>query len=498
MQFFRNLFSSAPVKTEQNIINGIVPVFFDTNKQNFVSVQIEDKTTCADLLTANRKKIETKILTLYGDSDLTNFSFSLYVPSNKFSQLKLQPLSRPLRLIIDTNNILLFTNKEKTIKELTVNMNISSSSPVKKKNQQIKYDFIYTGDILRFSTKHNRLSKKKAGINENVFVITSSKKQPQPMVNINDIDKINYTLTESSAEYQSHLKDDEKDFIIEIILKDGKLFSLFRCRRQSDFNNWKSYFNDVIERRDDQILDAKFSNDISTVLNVLSGQYQLILEKCFSLKTLLELEDARRIFLNLLPERLYSDIMQSIIEYKKFHETNRYIDIWCSFKMMLNLLKADGSNGIEDDDKLKQIITKEKITEIKKVAKDINEILAKLNSDSNDYENDLNNSIKNVLSYELFDDLYDNIVNIVLAPIYEKFYSLETVSNISKKKKNGVNTTSQVIENNNGDNSSTITQSNEKEMKERSLEKIMSHYFIKSSPFNMGNFINLKREIKKS
>ena len=240
MQFFRNLFSSAPVRTEQSVINGVVTVFFDTNKQNFVSVQIEDKTTCAELLSANRKKIETKILTLYGDNDLTNFSFSLYNPSNQFSQLKLDASCRPLRLIIDTNNILLFTNKERKIKELTVNMSMAPSSLVKKKNQQIKYDFLYTGDIFKFSTKHNKLSKKKVGINENVFVITSSKKQPQPTVMINDIDKINYELTTASAEYQQHLKDDEKDFIIEIILKDGKLFALLRCRRQSDFNKENS------------------------------------------------------------------------------------------------------------------------------------------------------------------------------------------------------------------------------------------------------------------
>ena len=496
MQFFRNLFSSAPVRTEQSVINGVVTVFFDTNKQNFVSVQIEDKTTCAELLSANRKKIETKILTLYGDNDLTNFSFSLYNPSNQFSQLKLDASCRPLRLIIDTNNILLFTNKERKIKELTVNMSMAPSSSVKKKNQPIKYDFLYTGDIFKFSTKHNKLSKKKVGINENVFVITSSKKQPQPTVMINDIDKINYELTTASAEYQQHLKDDEKDFIIEIILKDGKLFALLRCRRQSDFNNWQSYFNEVIEKRNDKILDEKFSNEISSLLNGISGQYQSILEKCFTLNGLLELEDARRIFLNIISDRLFSDLIHTIIEYKKFHETNRFIDIWCSFKMMLNLLKADVPNGIEEDDKLKKIITQEKLSEIKKVAKDINDILGKLNADSNDYENDLNNSIKKVLSYTLFDELYDNIVKMVLTPIYEKYYSVDRVANAAKKKKNGVNTTSQVIEDN--DCLSTITGSDEKEIKDGSIDKIMAHYFIKSSPFNVNNFSNLKREIKKS
>lgn len=495
MQFFRNLFSSAPVKTEQSVMNGVVPVFFDTNKQNFVSVQIEDKTTCDELLSANRKKIETKILTLYGDSDFTNFYFSLYNPSNQFSQLKLDSSCRPLKLIVDTNNILLFTNKDRKIKELTVNLSIAPSSPVKKKNQ-IKYDFLYTGDIFKFSKKHNKLSKKKAGINENVFVITSSKKQPQPTVMINDIDKINYEMTIASSEYQLHLKDDERDFIIEIILKDGKLFALLRCRRQSDFNNWQSYFNYVIGKRNDKILDEKYSNEIASLLTGISGQYQSILDKCFTLNSLLELEDARRIFLNIISDRLFSDLIHTIIEYKNYHEMNRCIDIWCSFKMMLNLLKADVPNGIEEDDKLKKIITQEKISEIKKVAKDINDILGKLNADSNDYENDLNNSIKKVLSYNLFDELYDNIVKMVLTPIYEKYYSVDRIANESKKKKNGVNTTSQVIEDN--DCSSMITSSDEKEIKDGSIDKIMAHYFIKSSPFNVNNFINLKREIKKS
>ena len=164
--------------------------------------------------------------------------------------------------------------------------------------------------------------------------------------------------------------------------------------------------------------------------------------------------------------------------------------------MMLNLLKADVPNGIEEDDKLKKIITQEKLSEIKKVAKDINDILGKLNADSNDYENDLNNSIKKVLSYTLFDELYDNIVKMVLTPIYEKYYSVDRVANAAKKKKNGVNTTSQVIEDN--DCLSTITGSDEKEIKDGSIDKIMAHYFIKSSPFGVNNFSNLKREIKKS
>ena len=154
----------------------------------------------------------------------------------------------------------------------------------------------------------------------------------------------------------------------------------------------------IMEKRNDKILDEKFSNEISSLLNGISGQYQSILEKCFTLNGLLELEDARRIFLNIISDRLFSDLIHTIIEYKKFHETNRFIDIWCSFKMMLNLLKADVPNGIEEDDKLKKIITQEKLSEIKKVAKDINDILGKLNADSNDYENDLNNSIKKVLS----------------------------------------------------------------------------------------------------
>ena len=141
-------------------------------------------------------------------------------------------------------------------------------------------------------------------------------------------------------------------------------------------------------------------------------------------------------------------------------------------------------------------LTQEKLSEIKKVAKDINDILGKLNADSNDYENDLNNSIKKVLSYTLFDELYDNIVKMVLTPIYEKYYSVDRVANAAKKKKNGVNTTSQVIEDN--DCLSTITGSDEKEIKDGSIDKIMAHYFIKSSPFNVNNFSNLKREIKKS
>ena len=96
---------------------------------------------------------------------------------------------------------------------------------------------------------------------------------------------------------------------------------------------------------------------------------------------------------------------------------------------------------------------------------------------------------KEKLRFDLVDELYDNIVERVLSPTYEQNFTLCEDDDASTKKKNGVNTTSQVIAENTS-NEHYSGSSNQK----KSIEKIMSHYYIKNSSFNTKSFLDLKRD----
>ena len=96
---------------------------------------------------------------------------------------------------------------------------------------------------------------------------------------------------------------------------------------------------------------------------------------------------------------------------------------------------------------------------------------------------------KEKLRFDLFDELYDKIVERVLSPTYEQNFTLCEDDDASTKKKNGVNTTSQVIAENTS-NEHYSGSSNQK----KSIEKIMTHYYIKNSSFNTKSFLDLKRD----
>lgn len=80
------------------------------------------------------------------------------------------------------------------------------------------------------------------------------------MAKIKDIEKINFTQTEASSHIK--LNDTEKDKIIEIVLRSGKLFYLFRVKRSNEYHNWQNQFNYMLQKRNAMLLDEAFSNSI--------------------------------------------------------------------------------------------------------------------------------------------------------------------------------------------------------------------------------------------
>ena len=162
------------------------------------------------------------------------------------------------------------------------------------------------------------------------------------------------------------------------------------------------------------LLDESFSNSIFDNLTKLSEKYNLLTEHCFSVNDIIKINDIRNLFFNLFPERLFSDIIICIIEYKNNCYHYKFIEQWAQFKVMLNHLKIDNipnANSKEIESKLSTVISSEKLDEIKSLAEEINEMVKQ--------GIDFNTISKEKLKFDLFDELYENIVSTILKPLYE-------------------------------------------------------------------------------
>ena len=59
MNFFRTLFTGGASKPEPSIINGVMPLYIDSERKNSINVIIEERTTCEELIKGQVNK--TKI-----------------------------------------------------------------------------------------------------------------------------------------------------------------------------------------------------------------------------------------------------------------------------------------------------------------------------------------------------------------------------------------------------------------------------------------------------
>ena len=155
--------------------------------------------------------------------------------------------------------------------------NENNSIIYKKKKEKFKFEFVFSGEIHKYSEKKKKFIKKKCGITNSEFIVASSKKQP--MAKIKDIEKINFTQTEASSHIK--LNDTEKDKILEIVLRGGKLFYLFRVKRSSEYHNWQNQFNYMLQKRNAMLLDESFSNSIFDNLTKLSEKYNFFNKALF-------------------------------------------------------------------------------------------------------------------------------------------------------------------------------------------------------------------------
>ena len=71
MNFFRTLFTGGASKPEPSIINGVMPLYIDSERKNSINVIIEERTTCEELI-----KNSLVIILLYNSSNKSIFNFS--------------------------------------------------------------------------------------------------------------------------------------------------------------------------------------------------------------------------------------------------------------------------------------------------------------------------------------------------------------------------------------------------------------------------------------
>ena len=468
MNFFRNLFSTTPQKQDAQV-KGLISLFFDLNKKNYTAIKLEsEELTCDNILYMYGEKIKQQI-SRTGSSDLNDYDFILFDSLNPYTQIKLTPESKPLKYIFSLNQNLGFISKnppkEKKINVMSMIQNESNIASAKKASNPSKNEIIFSCEIMRYNIKKQKFSKKKASLSDNEFIITSSVKKP--MISISNIERINFTLTEASGDLKNIIKEDN---IIEILLKSKHQVYIFRSKHKSDYDNWKANFEYVLRKRNDRLLDSSYNNIINDYQNCLSKSYVDVLNRCMSFNTILYIDDIRKMLFNAFPERLYTDIIDYTIEYKYNHYRYKYIESWCSFKMIISQLKADNESE-EKKEKLSLVINQDKIDYYQQLGKDTNDLLSNVYKSSNSIETDLKDGIKNMLKFDLFDDLYENILK-VITPVYKSYFSWKNDNNSNKKGKEE-------------------EPDNNSQRSEISFEYMLTHYFLKNYLFAPQIFLNL-------
>ena len=162
MNFFRTLFTGGASKPEPSIINGVMPLYIDSERKNSINVIIEERTTCEELIKGqvNKTKIESKLASLYGDANTDNYNLVLFNASNPYTQQKLPPKCKPYKLINETNCVLILLNKDNKPKRVSMYSNENNSKIYKKKKEKFKYDFIFSGEMHKYSEKKKKFIKK--------------------------------------------------------------------------------------------------------------------------------------------------------------------------------------------------------------------------------------------------------------------------------------------------------------------------------------------------
>lgn len=465
MNFFRNLFSVTPQKPDPQT-KGIISLFFDTNKKNYTVIKLDSEDlTCDNILYLYGEKIKQQI-SRTGSSDLNDYDFILFDTSNPYTQIKLTPESKPLRYIFTLNQNLGFINrnppKQKTINVKSKIQNEAIIASTRKALNPSKNEVIFSCEIMRYNTKKKKFSKKKASLSDSELVITSSDKKP--MISISNIVEINYTLTDASGDLKNIIQEDN---IIEIVLKGTKNFYIFRSRSKSDYDNWKSNLEYVLQKRNARLLDDSFTIAIKKSQSSICSSYLEVIEQCMSFNSLLLIDDVRKMLFNSFPERLYTDIIEYTIEYKYNHYLAKYIESWCSFKMIISQLKADIESE-EKKEKLSLVISQDKIDYYQQLGKDTNDLLSKVYNSSGSIETQLKDGIKNMLKFDLFDGLYENILKLI-TPVYKQYFNWDNDNN--KKEEEGKN--------------------KNRKKNEISLEQVLTHYFLKNYIFAHQIFLNL-------
>lgn len=443
-------------KTEED--ENIKKLYLDRKKKSFIQFTFDESTTCKNLLDMHKYEITTllKQINNYQDTkDIPLETYFFYLVELPFPSSSSSPSSStpepPLSYIDIKIN---FTDK---ISEIFQNISnkpnyifcyLSSNNHKVEVRQKARSNFVLEKDIYEDIEKSNTeysqsniinflsnkqvylyddikksFSKEKGSVNERQILIENKNKTS---IWINEIKKDAYytdsALSKTSPNFQIQIKGDKPKYYIVLVLSEKTYILGFY--KESYYSQWSSAIKSAIIIDKNSIVDLNLDNDISAATSSLFVASNLIIDKCFLINEILCNNEKRKMFFEVFPQKKIASIIEHIVMYKYLIRKQEFLESWVSFKQILAYIGENGEK-VNEDEKLKTILTQDRIEKFNYESKKIDDLLQNINKNATkgNLQNDMNKGLKSSLKENLFDELYFFIYNMYILPFFENVKS---------------------------------------------------------------------------
>ena len=377
--------------------------------------------TCEDMLNFYQSQFDDKIKHIYPSNKctLSDFNFFLIDKTNEDTQFKIPLTYTPYTDLYNSTNELFFINsknQDKYMEERAFEivplfepqtqfdlsfMNTVQSPPQPSKSKFFNKDTISDSCLFLYRKKLVWLEEK---------IILDDKKIRytfQGMENHTELDKIQkmYFGMKSLIKVEPNLEllVDKKEENHLLGISGPKTICIFIIKNK--YSQFAKRLKDMKFRKGEKSLEQKYNSDITSKIKSIGKKSQDIINSTFYCNQYISYEFFRNYFSVQISNKVYADIIESILEYKAFYKDNNLLFSWSLAKKLMSLMKTPLDNT-EDKVNKGSLIPFDKIEKLNNILVNCDESLKDMKSKtSEDMQKEFNRKLKNILTFELFDEI---------------------------------------------------------------------------------------------
>ena len=424
--------------SNKNLKIGKGHLYLDRNLSKFIEFDLETNKNCKDIYNNLSKKIEQKILEIYG-TEINNKKFDfILINSQTNNKSDNSPL---IEIKLDhEKDIITFMNNSiylcyLPISKTDIDLKRNRRNNVEKKEEMyigVEMDSLITHNIEKYLENEGiywfdktivQFVYCKGSIDEKKLEIATKTNENAATIQMNTIRKVEYYENKIPPSIEG-LNIKSPSYIFQIYYNNfGHLFGL---NKPKSFLTWKNAINLARTKYNNNSVNSILNNYINTYNFQFYVRSHSVPNKCFEINQIIENSEKRKIFLGEIQDKTISSIVANIYSYKIFIKKNKYFESWMCVKQICFYVDF---NNIDDEaqkrkemEKYSNIFTQERISHYNNIIKKINEDISQI-KDMDNYEKEMNNILKNIFKISLFDDLYAEIYELYILPFFQTIKS---------------------------------------------------------------------------